>query len=54
MSSLELSVLVERKLLFALSAYRFLELGLLTLNHLSAIEAIPVGDWGGVKYTPLP
>ena len=47
MSSLELSVLVERKLLFALSAYKFLELGLLALNHLSAIEAIPVGDGGG-------
>ena len=53
MSSLELSVLVERKLLFALSAYKFLELGLLALNHLSAIEAIPVGD-GGVCEIYIP
>lgn len=42
----ELSVLVERKLLFALSARTFLELGLLALSHLSAIEVTPVGDGG--------
>lgn len=51
MSSLELSVLVEREFLLALSLHKILEFGLLGFSDLSAIEAIPAEN-GDETYIP--
>ena len=52
MSSLELSVLVERELLFAFSPYKSSGIGSSWLKSLACHWGNPCGRWGGEMYIP--